>query len=104
MNRIATRKRARAKHLGQVVYSEFAMAKIIRDELEGAGAAFKGAGIQRDVYAAVADEAGLSATTVRKLATGETQFPRATTLIVLFEYFGFDIEAVRGDVRRSIIW
>lgn len=104
MNATARRKKERAKHLGQVVYSEFAMATIIKEELEGAGAAFRGAGIQRDVYAAVAEEAGLAAATVRKLATGETQFPRATTLIVLFEYFGFDIEAVRGNKRRSIIW
>jgi hypothetical protein len=92
-----------AKHLGQTPFSAFTMAAMIREEIESAGQQFKAAGLKMSLYKIIADDSGLSEGTVRKLATGETLWPRLTTVIVLFEYFGFDIIAERDGKRRSIL-
>lgn len=78
------------------VFDSFAAANTLREELHSAAQTF-GEPSRTAAWQLIGERTGLSTSTLGKIANGETRFPRWSTIMLLFDYFGYEVKVVRTD-------
>jgi hypothetical protein len=91
--------RIRPKSLDQLTsktafFNLYEAAKILRDELHSAASTF-GARSRNAAWQKMHERTGLSIPTIYNIANTKTRYPRWSTVTILLNYFGFQLQLVK---------